>query len=146
MSKNISGWLKKILPDNFADKQAEFLQMEAFLQHYFKADIYAQMQLMSCSSNRVVIAAKSPQVAGYIKLQQADLEQQMDLQLSQPYRLLIKTNPRSLQKKPINQSVAKVKRSKAAEQALMHMSESIEDEALKHSLAQLAHSMKQRKS
>jgi len=142
MARKVASWLKKVLPDNYVQKQAEFHQMEAFLKKYFNKDIYPQIQLMSCASKRVVLAAKSPQVAGYLKLQQLSLEIDMKEQLNVDYRILIKTNPKSKHLgMPKRVFQPKVKRSKQAAQALEQVSNSVNDDALQASLQRLAKSL-----
>ncbi len=146
MARKVASWLKKVLPDNFVQKQAEFHQMEAFLKQFFKADIYQHIHLMSCASQRVVLAAKSPQVAGYLKLQQHNLEMDMQEQLNINYRLLIKTNPKSLHSGMPKEVVQpKAKRSKHAADAVKQISLTIEGDALQASLARLAKSLDKKK-
>jgi len=145
MARKAASWLKKVLPDNYAQKQAEFYQMEMFLKQFFKAEIYRQFQLMSCSSARVVLAAKSPQVAGFLKLQQQALEQDMKTQLNINYRVLIKTNPKSLHSGvPKKVMMPKVKRSLEASNAVKHAAQSVNDADLQHSLERLAQSLKKK--
>ena len=142
MARKVASWLKKVLPDNYAQKQAEFHQMEAFLKQFFKTDIYNQFQLMSCASKRVVLAAKSPQAAGYLKLQQQALEFDMKTQLNVDYRILIKTNPKSLHSgMPKKVIQPKAIRSKQAALSLEQVSLSVNDEALQASLQRLAKSL-----
>jgi len=142
MARNVASWLKKILPDNFAQRQAEFHQMEMFLKSFYEPKILVQLQLMSCSGKRVVIAAKSPQAAGYLKLNQANLEAQLHIQLNVAYRVLIKTNPKNsdlaVPKKVI---LPKVKRSSLASKAVQQVALVIEDDALQKSLQKLAKSL-----
>lgn len=145
MARKVASWLKKILPDNYAQKQAEFYQMEVFLKQYFKAEIYQKIQLMTCASKRVVLAAKSPQIAGYLKLQQPALEQAMQIQLNVDYRILIKTNPKSLHSgKPKKVVLPKVKRSIHASEAVKQASEAVSDADLQASLQRLALSLKKK--
>ncbi len=145
MARKLSSLLKKILPDNYVEKQAEFHQMDAFLKQYFKNDVYQQIQLMSCASQRVVLAAKSPQVAGYLKLQQDALQQEMQSLLDVNYRILIKTNPKGLHNAtPKKVKQPKAKRSIYAAQALEQAAASVDDEALQKSLAKLALSLKRK--
>ncbi len=142
MARKVASWLKKILPDDFAKKQAEFHQMEMFLKHFFDPNILAQLQLMSCSSKRVVIAAKSPQAAGYLKLNQAKLEAQLHIQLNVAYRVLIKTSPKSTNlAAPKKVFLAKAKRSRLASEALQQAALTIDDDALQQSLQKLAKSL-----
>lgn len=143
MARKVASWLKKVLPDNYAEKQAEFYQMELFLKQYFKAELSQQFQLMSCSSKRVVLAAKSPQVATYLKLQRQTLEQEMHAQLNINYRILIKTNPKSLHSgMPKKVILPKAKRSLGALNAVKYISKVVDDEALQKSLERLASSLK----
>lgn len=145
MARKLSNLLKKILPDNYAQKQAEFHQMDAFLKQYFKPEIYQKIQLMSCASQRVVLAAKSPQVAGYLKLQQDALQQEMLSLLDVNYRILVKTNPKGLHNAtPKKVKQPKAKRSIFAAQALEQAAASVDDDALKQSLAKLAVSLKRK--
>ncbi len=142
MARKVASWLKNILPDNYAQKQAEFHQMDMFLKYFFKKEIYAQMQLMSCTAQRVVLAAKSPQMAGYLKLQLPSLEAKMWQQLNNRYRVLIKTNPESLhQGMPEKVTQPKAKRSTQAAKAVQQVSLSVNDEELQASLERLAKSL-----
>ena len=145
MARKVASWLKKVLPDNYAEKQAEFYQMEMFLKKFFKAELSQQFQLMSCSSRRVVLAAKSPQAAGYLKIQQQALEQEMKTQLNIDYRILIKTNPKSLHSgQPKKVVQPKAKRSIGASNAVKQASKSVNDGALQESLDRLANSLKKK--
>lgn len=91
----------------------------------------------------MVLAAKSPQVAGYLKLQQDALQQEMQSLLDKNYRILIKTNPKSLHNAtPKKVKQAKAKRSLYAAQALEQAAASVDDDGLKKSLAKLAISLK----
>lgn len=143
MARKLASWLKKVLPDNYAEKQAEFYQMDAFLKHFFKADIYKQIQLMSCSSKRVVLAAKSPQIAGYLKIQQQELEAEMQSQLDTNYRVLIKTNPKSMHVAQACQKakLPEVKRSQSASEAVQQVSKTVNDEGLQLALERLSKSI-----
>lgn len=137
MAKKVSSWLKGILPDDFVTKQAEFDQMNAFLHHYFGHDVFKHLDLMSCVAKKVVIAADSPQVAGFLKMKQQQLIKDMKDQLSVDYRLLIKTIPKGT--RTINQlQMPKVKNSVLGSQVIKNLSKGIEDEQLRASLEKLA--------
>lgn len=142
MAKKIKSWLKDVLPEDFEQKQTEFLQMQAFLQQFFKKEVQDQIQLMSCVSQKIVLAAKSPQVATYIKMQQNRLLSAMEQQLGTEYRLLIKTNPNSLKAKN-KTAVPPARRSMQASITLQQTSQTIKDKDLRASLQRLAKSIKQ---
>lgn len=142
MAKKIKSWIKDVLPKDFEQKQAEFLQMQAFLQQFFKKELQDQIQLMSCVSNKIVLAAKNPQVATYVKMQQNHLLEEIKQQLGAEYRLLIKTNPNSLKAKN-KTAVPPARRSMQAAIALQQTSQTIKDKDLRASLQRLAKSIKQ---
>ncbi|MBL7004521.1 MAG: hypothetical protein ISR69_10895 [Gammaproteobacteria bacterium] len=142
MARTLANCLKNVLPKDFAAKQAEFHQMETFLNHFFNKEVAKHIQLMSCMSQRVVLAAKTPQVAGYLKLQKEQLENQMLLQLDAHYRVLIKTNPKAIEKRELPKKLPKATGSKVAAKAVNDAAEMTEDDALKKSLERLANTLK----
>ncbi len=144
-TKTLAQWSKLVLPDNFKQVSKQTLVIQQFLMEHLPEPVNQQVSVINFSSKEIVVAASSPQVANYLRLYVAEIQQQIQetFQLSQ--KLTIRTIPDSLLK--IERSPDLGKPTKVSNQTVENISRSagwIEDENLKQSLESLANTLKDR--
>jgi len=144
-SKTLAQWSKSLLPDNFKQVSNQTLVIQQFLMEHLPEPINQQVSVINFSSEEIVVATSSPQVANYLRLYVAEVQQQIQetFQLSQ--KLTIRTTPDSLLK--IERPPDLGKPTKVSNQTVENISRSagwIEDENLKQSLESLADTLKDR--
>ena len=142
-TKTIAQWSKSVLPDNFKQVSNQTLVIQQFLMEHLPEPINQQVSVINFSAEEIVVATSSPQVANYLRLYVAEVQQQIQetFQLSQ--KLTIRTIPDSLLK--IERSPDLGKPTKVSNQTAENISRSadwIEDENLKQSLESLANTLK----
>ncbi len=142
-TKTIAQWSKSVLPDNFKQVSNQTLVIQQFLMEHLPEPINQQVLVINFSAEEIVVATSSPQVANYLRLYVAEVQQQIQetFQLSQ--KLTIRTIPDSLLKiecPPGSDKPSKVSRETVA--AISRNAGWIEDENLKQSLESLANTLK----
>lgn len=144
-SKSIGQWSKSVLPDNFRQVSDQTLTIQQFLMEHLPGPINLQVSVINFSAEEIVIAATNPQVANYLRLYVAEIQQQIHETFDLSQKVKIRTTPDSLlhidspqkSKKPL-----KISRETAT--AIDQGAGSIEDEGLKQSLQSLAKTLKNR--
>jgi hypothetical protein len=142
-TKSLAQWSKSILPGNFNQVSQQTLVIQQFLMEHLPEPVNQQVSVINFSAEEIVVSASSPQVANYLRLYVAELQQQIreTFQLSQ--KLTIRTAPDSLLK--IERPPDAGKPAKVSNQTAENISRSagwIEDENLKQSLESLAETLK----
>ncbi len=144
-TKTIAQWSKSVLPDNFKQVSNQTLVIQQFLMEHLPEPINQQVSVINLSSEEIVVAASSPQVANYLRLYVAEVQQQIQetFQLSQTLKIC--TVPESMLKigcPPGSDKPSKVSRETVA--AISRNAGWIEDKNLKQSLESLAKTLKDR--
>jgi hypothetical protein len=142
-TKSLAQWSKSVLPDNFKQVSQQTLVIQQFLMEHLPEPVNQQVSVINFSSEEIVVSASSPQVANYLRLYVAEVQQQIreTFQLSQ--KLTIRTTPDSLlkiERLPDSGKPAKVSSETVA--AISRSAGWIEDEKLKQSLESLADALK----
>jgi len=142
-TKTLGQWSKSVLPDNFEQVNSHTLAIQQFLIEHLPEPINQQVSVINFSAEEIVVAAANPQVANYLRLYVAELQQQIreTFQLSQ--KLKIRSVPESLLK--IDHPTSSSKPSKVSSETVAAIDRSaswIEDENLKQSLKSLANTLK----
>ena len=142
-TKTLAQWSKSVLPDNFKQVSKQTLEIQQFLMEHLPEPINQQVSVINFSAEEIVVATSSPQVANYLRLYVAEVQQQIQetFQLSQ--KLTIRTTPDSLLQ--IERPPDLGKPTKVSNQTAENISRSagwIEDENLKQSLESLANTLK----
>ena len=142
-TKTLAQWSKSVLPGNFKQVSKQTLVIQQFLMENLPEPINQQVSVINFSAEEIVVAASSPQVANYLRLYVAEVQQQIQetFQLSQ--KLTIRTAPDSLLK--IERPPESGKPSRVSSETVAAISRSadwIEDENLKQSLEALAETLK----
>ncbi len=142
-TKTLGQWSKSVLPDNFEQVNRQMLVIQQFLTEHLPEPINQQVSVINFSDKEIVIAAANPQVANYLRLYVAEVQQQIQetFQLSQ--KLKIRSVPESLLK--IDHPTSSSKPSKVSSETVAAIDRSaswIEDENLKQSLKSLANTLK----
>jgi len=142
-TKTLAQWSKSVLPDNFKQVSKQTLVIQQFLMEHLPEPINQQVSVINFSAEEIVIATSSPQVANYLRLYVAEVQQQIQetFQLSQTLKIC--TVPDSLLR--IECPPGSDKPTKVSNQTAENISRSagwIEDENLKQSLESLADTLK----
>ena len=142
-SKTLAQWSKSVLPDNFKQVSEQTLAIQQFLMEHLPEPVNQQVSVINFSSEEIVVAASSPQVANYLRLYVAEVQQQIQetFQLSQTLKIC--TVPESMLEiecPPGSDKPSKVSRETVA--AISRNAGWIEDENLKQSLESLANTLK----
>jgi len=143
IAKTLAQWSQSLLPDNFEQVSRQTLEIQQFLMEHLPEPVNQQVSVINISSEEIVVVASSPQVANYLRLYIAEVQQQIQetFQLSQ--RLTIRTAPDSLltiESPPESGKPSRVSSETAA--AISRSALWIEDEKLKQSLEALAETLK----
>lgn len=142
-TKTLAQWSKSVLPDNFKQVSNQTLVIQQFLMEHLPEHVNQQVSVINFSSEEIVVAASSPQVANYLRLYVAEIQQQIQETFQVTQTLKICTVPESLLK--IECPPLSGKPSKVSNETVENISRSadwIEDENLKQSLESLANTLK----
>ena len=142
-TKTVGQWGKSVLPDNFAQVNSQILMIQQFLLEHLPEPINRQVSVINFSADEIVVAAASPQVANYLRLYTAEVQQQIQETFHLSQKLKIRTVPEALLK--IDDPPKSNKPSKVSIETVDAISRGanwIEDENLKQSLQSLADTLK----
>ncbi len=142
-TKTLAQWSRSVLPDDFKQVSQQTLAIQQFLMENLPEPVNQQVFVINFSSEEIVVAASSPQVANYLRLYVAEVQQQIQetFQLSQTLKIC--TVPESMLKiecPPGLDKPSKVSRETVA--AISRNASWIKDEKLKQSLESLANTLK----
>ena len=142
-TKSIGQWSKSVLPDNFRQVSDQTLSIQQFLIEHLPEPINLQVSVINFSAEEIVIAATNPQVANYLRLYVAEIQQQIHETFDLSQKIKIRTTPDSLLQLDIPPDSRKpIKVSPETASAIDQGAEWIEDEGLKQSLQSLAKAIK----
>ena len=88
--KTLAQWSKSVLPDNFKQVSKQTLVIQQFLMEHLPEPINQQVSVINFSAEEIVVVTSSPQVANYLRLYVAEVQQQIQetFQLSQTLKNL----------------------------------------------------------
>ena len=141
--KTLDQWCQSILPENFTQVSAQTKAIQKFLREQLPDPVKHQVSVINCSDEEITLAVADPQVANYLRLYVAEVQQQIHETLGMKRKLRIRTMPDSMLKVGTRLRSNKPTRvSKATADAISKSAGWIEDENLKASLQSLARSLK----
>ncbi|RLA11200.1 MAG: hypothetical protein DRQ59_10315 [Gammaproteobacteria bacterium] len=143
--KSLDQWCKSILPGNFKQVSSQTRAIQKFLREHLPEPINQQVSVINCGDEDITIAAADPQVANYLRLYVAEVQQQIHETLGMKQKLKIQTMPDSLLNvgtRPTSSKPARVSPETAA--AITKNANWIEDEDLRKSLLSLASVLKKK--
>ena len=145
--KTLDQWSKSVLPDNFEQVNRQTLAIQQFLVEHLPESVNLQLSVINISTQEIVIAAANPQVANYLRLYVAEIQQQIHETFKLTQKLKIRTVPDSLLQ--IDNPGESSKPSKVSGETVAAIDRSadwIDDEGLKQSLQSLAETLKKTES
>ena len=143
--KSLDQWCQSILPDNFNQVSAQTRAIQTFLQQHLPEPVNQQVSVINCNEDEISIAVADPQVANYLRLYVAELQQQIHETLGMNQKLKIRAMPDSLLKvgnRPKPGKPGKVSQQTA--DAITKNASWVEDEDLRKSLQSLASVLKKK--
>jgi hypothetical protein len=141
--KTLDQWCQSVLPQNFAQVSAQTRAVQKFVQEHLPEPINQQVTVINCNDEEITLAVADPQVANYLRLYVAEVQQQIHETLGMQQKLTIRTMPDSMLKITTRPQSGKPTRvSKATADAITKNANWIEDENLKRSLQSLARLLK----
>jgi len=141
--KSLDQWCKSILPGNFHQVSSQTRAIQKFLREHLPEPINQQVSVIHCSDEDITIAAADPQVANYLRLYVAEVQQQIHEALGMKQKLKIQTMPDSLLNVGTRPTSSKpVRVSSETATAISKNANWIEDEDLRKSLLSLASVLK----
>ena len=144
-SKTLQQWCQSILPENFNQLSSQTQVIQKFLRENLPDPVRHQISVINCCDEEITLAVADPQVANYLRLYVAEVQQQIHETLGIRRKLIIRTMPDSMLKvgtRPQSNKPARV--SRATANAIAKNANWIEDENLKRSLQSLASILKSR--
>ena len=142
-TKTLSQWSKSVLPDNFQQVSDQTLTIQQFLMEQLPEPVNSQIAVINFSAEEIVIAAVNPQVANYLRLYAAEIQQQIHEVFDLTQKLKIRTVPDSmLHLDNPRKSSKPLKVSRETAESIGQTAGWIEDEGLKQSLQSLAKTLK----
>lgn len=137
--KPLDQWCKSILPDNFNQVSTRTNAIQKFLREHLPEPINQQVSVINCSDEEITLAVADPQVANYLRLYAAEVQQQIHETLGMKQKLKIQTMPDSILNVGTRPQPGKPARvSQQAATAIGKNANWIEDEDLRNSLLSLA--------
>jgi len=142
-TKTLGQWSKSVLPDNFEQVNRQTLAIQQFLREHLPEPINQQVTVINFSTDEITVAVANPQIANYLRLYVAEIQQQIQETFHLSQKLKIRTIPDSLLK--IDTPSDSSKPSKVSGETVAAISRTadwIEDENLRRSLQSLANTIK----
>ena len=143
--KPLDQWCQSVLPENFNQVSAEMKAIQEFLREQLPEPINQQVSVLNSSDEDITIAAADPQIANYLRLYLAEVQQQIHETFGTAKKLKIQTMPDSLLKvgtRPGSSKPARVSQETA--DAISKNANWVEDEDLRESLLSLASFLKKK--
>ena len=134
---------ESVLPAGFERVKKHGAQIQRFLEENLPAPLNRTVTLLSVDDAEIVIAAKTPVVANYLRLHQAELRQQLRESLGLEQSLRFRSLPDTLlqvERPQVRRSPRRV--SAKSIEALERNARWIEDEDLRSAMLELAQSLK----
>jgi len=142
-TKTLAQLSKSVLPNNYEQVNRQTQEIQQFLIKHLPEPINQQVTVINFSPVEIVVAAANPQVANYLRLYVAEIQQQIHETFQLKQKLKIRSVPESLVK--IGCPASPGKPSKVSRDTVAAIDRSagwIEDENLKQSLKSLAKTLK----
>lgn len=142
-NKTVNKWCQAALPDNFDRVSKDTAAIQQFLRKQLPDPMNQQVTVVNITTEAIVIAVSDPQIANYLRLYIAEIQQQIQETFSLKQVLKIKTIPSSVLKSDHVLPAAKIPLKVKPEtvQTLQRGADWIEDEGLKQALKSLAVSL-----
>ena len=140
----IGNLLDAVLPPDYARVKGQSARIQNFLEQNLPSPLNQAVTVLSIDDDSIVIAASTPVVANYLRLHQAEMQQQLFESLNLKQRLRFRSLPESLLHPPAAATSARQPRavSEQSIDALERNADWIEDEELRAALKSLARSLK----
>jgi hypothetical protein len=143
--KPLDQWCKSVLPENFNQVSTQINAIQKFLREHLPEPINQQVSVINCSDEAITIAVADPQIANYLRLYVAEIQQQILETLGMEQKLKFQTMPDSLLNVGIRPQSSKPTRvSVETADAISKNANWIEDKDLRKSLQALASSIKKK--
>ena len=142
-TKTLAQLSKSVLPNNYEQVNRQTVKIQQFLIEHLPEPINQQVTVINFSPVEIVVAAANPQVANYLRLYVAEIQQQIQETFQLKQKLKIRSVPESLVK--IGRPAGPGKPSKVSRDTVAAIDRSagwIDDESLKQSLKSLAKTLK----
>jgi hypothetical protein len=140
--KPLDQWCKSILPEDFNQVSTQINAIQKFLREHLPEPINQQVSVINCSNEEITLAVADPQIANYLRLYVAEIQQQILETLGMEQKLKFQTMPDSVLNvgtRPRSSKPTRVSRQTA--DAISKNANWIEDEGLRKSLQALASSL-----
>ena len=144
-TKSLGHWCQSVLPEDFSRVSAQMKDIQKFLREQLPEPINQQVSVLNSSDEDITIAAADPQIANYLRLYLAEVQQQIHETFGTAKKLKIQTMPDSLLKvgtRPGSSKPARVSQETA--DAISKNANWVEDEDLRESLLSLASFLKKK--
>ena len=76
-TKSLNYWCKSVLPENFNQVSGQTKAIQKFLREHLPEPINQQVSVINCSDEEITLAVGDPQVANYLRLYVAEVQQQI---------------------------------------------------------------------
>ena len=144
-TKSLGHWCQSVLPENFKQVSGQTRSIQKFLREHLPDPINQQVSVINCSDEEINIAVTDPQIANYLRLYVAEIQQQIHETFGMQQKLTIRTMPDSQLKVGTRPQPNKPGRvSKNAVDALNRNASCVDDENLRESLLALASSLEKK--
>lgn len=142
-SKQISRLCQSVLPPEFEQVTRLGPDIQRFLEQNLPETVNQAVTLLTINQDEIVVAANSPMVANYLRLNSNEIEQQLREAFKLEQVLKFRTIPDSLLKLDNNEYRPHPEQVSAESiEAIRRNAEWIEDEELKAAMLSLAESLK----
>ena len=142
-TKSLGHWCQSVLPENFIRVSGQTKAMQKFLREHLPDPINQQVSVINCSDEEINIAVTDPQIANYLRLYVAEIQQQIHETFGTRQTLKIRAMPDSLLhvgSRPLPKIPTPV--SSETADAISKNANWVEDQGLRESLQSLARFLK----
>lgn len=144
-TKKLGQWCQSMLPPNFQQVNASTASIQQFLREQLPEPMNQQVSVINLSAEHIVVSVTSAQLANYLRLYVAELQQQIQETFKLTQSLKIRTMPDSmLRVTPLPGAARPSRVSAQTVESIQRNADSVEDESLKQALQSLAKSLKQK--
>ncbi len=144
-AKSLKQWCHSVLPANFNKVNQDISKIQQFLIENIPEPINQQLRVMNLTQDEILVAAADPQIANYLRLYAAEIEQQIRETLNLNRKLKFRSVPDSIFRVEPRSSTSKTTTVlPETVDAIDRSARWIEDDKLKQALQSLAHTLKKR--
>ncbi len=145
VAKSLKQWCDSVLPADFKQVSAETSKIQQFLIENLPEPVNRQLRVMNLTQDEILVAVADPQVANYLRLYVAEIEQQIRETLKLSRKLKFRSMPDSVFAVETRGRVNKITPvSPETVDAIGRGAHFIEDENLNQAMQSLAHTLKQK--